>query len=302
MFTKQRDKMQESSLDIKIDRFDRVYRNGETIKGSVLIHAFKGWSHSGIQLLAQGLVHTLYQGNGLMVSGDLQQEKTIFSKQEELVAAGRAPDGTTEIPFEFRLSGDLLESYHGIYVSVVYSIQVSCDRGMMKKALKREIEFIVEIPVQVQSEAKPVTFDISPNSLENVDREALKNIPVFQISGKLHRANCSINRPFTGEVIINSSISAVRSLELQLARIESVSDGKSGNFQQEASEVMRIQIGEGNLCRDMVVPMYMVFPRLHSCPTLKTNMFKIEFEINLIIIFEDGHVVTENFPITISRD
>ena len=97
------------------------------------------------------------------------------------------------------------------------------------------------------------------------------------------------------------SVAAIRSVELQLARIESVFVPASNKFQQEASEVMRIQIGEGNLCRDMVVPIYMVFPRLHSCPTLKTKKFKIEFEINLLCCFGDGHLVTENLPITIGR-
>jgi hypothetical protein len=295
---------QDSSLDIKLDRFDRVYRPGETVKGSVIINVpKKAWSHSGVQFSAKGTIHTVLQSSGLMSTSEEAVERTLYSHMEELVPEGTAQLGSTEVPFEFRLTGkDLLESYHGVYVSVIYSISVSCDRGMLRHALKREIEFILEMPMQAQPEAKLVIFNISPASLENVDKEALKNIPAFNISGRLHRSNCSINRPFTGEVMINSSVSAIRSLELQLARIESVHDEKKGQFQQEASEVMRIQIAEGNLCRDMVVPIYMVFPRLHSCPTLKTTLFKIEFEINLIIIFDDGHVVTENFPITISRD
>ena len=98
------------------------------------------------------------------------------------------------------------------------------------------------------------------------------------------------------------SVGSIRSLELQLARIESVFMPNNNKFQQEASEVMKIQIGEGNLCRDMVVPIYMVFPRLHSCPTLKMLEYKIEFEMNLMVIFDDGHVITENFPIHLSRN
>ena len=52
----------------------------------------------------------------------------------------------------------------------------------------------------------------------------------------------------------------------------------------------------------MVVPMYMVFPRLFSCPTVISTMFKIEFEVNLVVVFGDGYMVTENFPITIIRE
>lgn len=309
-----------SSLEIKVDRFDRVYRPGDTIRGTVTVQAYKGWSHNGLNLLAEGNIHTLVQASGMSLSGDTQQAQIIFSHKEELVPTGKVRDGSTDIPFEFVLNanmGDksqLWESYHGVYISVVYAISVVCDRGMLKKALRKEIEFIVEIPLSpgtaksnnaersggATTTTDAVTFDISPKTLDNIDKEALAGIPDFRISGLLHRSHCSINRPFTGEVNINSSVASIRSLELQLARIESVSS--ASKFQQEASEVMRIQIGEGNLCRDMLVPIYMVFPRLHSCPTLKTNMFMIEFEINLIVIFDDGHVVTENFPISIIRD
>jgi len=307
-----------SSLEIKVDRFDRVYRPGDTIRGNVIVQAYKGWSHNGLNLTAEGTIHTLVQASGMSLSGDTQTAQSIFSHKEELLPVGKVRDGITDIPFEFILSANvgekaqLWESYHGVYISVVYAISVVCERGMLKKTLKREIEFIVEIPLPAggaadKDKAKAgdkasdaVTFDISPKTLDNIDKSALSDIPDFRISGLLHRSHCSINRPFTGEVNINASVASIRSLELQLARIESVSS--AAKFQQEASEVMRIQIGEGNLCRDMLVPIYMVFPRLHSCPTLKTNLFMIEFEINLIVIFDDGHVVTENFPISITRD
>jgi len=45
----------------------------------------------------------------------------------------------------------------------------------------------------------------------------------------------------------------------------------------------------------------MVFPRLFTCPTIATRTFKIEFEVNLVVMFSDGHLVTENFPIKLER-
>ena len=296
--------MESSSLEISLDRFDRVYRPGDTIKGTLDVLAYKGWTHNGIQLWADGTVFTLLQGTMMSLSGDQTKEEKLFSYNEELIPPGKAPEGRSRVSFEIKLpkDGPWQESYHGCYVSVIYSIGTSCDRGMMKKALKREIEFIMEIPAVKPLEPKPVTFDISPQSLSDVPQNIMKTLPDFRVTGKLHRSNCNINHPFTGEVNINMSVAAIRSVELQLARIESVFVPASNKFQQEASEVMRIQIGEGNLCRDMVVPIYMVFPRLHSCPTLKTKKFKIEFEMNMMVIFDDGHFITENFPIFIQRD
>lgn len=41
----------------------------------------------------------------------------------------------------------LFETYHGVYVNVLYVIAVDCDRGVLKKTLHREVEFNVEVPV-----------------------------------------------------------------------------------------------------------------------------------------------------------
>ena len=45
----------------------------------------------------------------------------------------------------------------------------------------------------------------------------------------------------------------------------------------------------------------MIFPPLFSCPTMRTDGFTIEFEVNLIVVFADGYMVTENFPLTLYR-
>jgi hypothetical protein len=47
--------------------------------------------------------------------------------------------------------------------------------------------------------------------------------------------------------------------------------------------------------------MHMVFPRLFTCPTIATRTFKIEFEVNLVVMFHDGYLVSENFPIKLVR-
>ena len=50
-----------------------------------------------------------------------------------------------------------------------------------------------------------------------------------------------------------------------------------------------------------MIPLYMIFPRLFTCPTMLTELFKVEFEVNLIVVFADGYMVTENFPIVLYR-
>lgn len=48
-------------------------------------------------------------------------------------------------------------------------------------------------------------------------------IPRFRISGKLNTAICAINRPLTGDLIVEYSDTIVKSIELQLVRVETCS-------------------------------------------------------------------------------
>jgi hypothetical protein len=298
--------LEHSALDIKLKRPDRVYRSGEVVEGTVVVKAYKGWSHNGVVLVADGIIHLSQATRGLSIGGNTATKQTpLFKVENEVAGAGSFADGVTEIPFEFVVQGAqgqvLLESYHGVYISIIYTITVTCDRGMMKKSLNKEIEFIIECPSPKSSAPLPSSFDITPESLENVSAAVLSTIPRFKVSGRLHRSNCNINQPFTGELKIEQSAAPIRSLELQLVRVETVGEGKSATA-REATEIQNIQIGEGDVVREMVVPMYMVFPRLFSCPTVIAAGFRIEFEVNLIVVFGDGYMVTENFQITIHRE
>ena len=148
----------------------------------------------------------------------------------------------------------------------------------------------------------PYKLCTAPSNLDNVSSNTLSSIPQFKISGRLHRTKCPIGMPFTGEVIVEVCDAPVKSIELQLVRVETVERGESYPVLREATEVQNIQIGEGNVCRNMVIPMYMIFPRLFTCPTVLTaTQFKIEFEVNLAIVFGEGYQISENFPIVLIR-
>lgn len=42
-----------------------------------------------------------------------------------------------------------------------------------------------------------------------------------------------------------------------------------------ATEIQNIQIADGDVARDISIPMHMIFPRLFTCPTLVTDNFKV---------------------------
>jgi len=61
------------------------------------------------------------------------------------------------------------------------------------------------------------------------------------------------------------------------------------------------QIGDGDVTRNVDIPIYMIFPRQFVCPTIQTNVFAIAFELNINVIFEDNYVAAENVPLILYR-
>jgi len=282
----------------------------------VIVSARGGWQHKGITMRVTGSVKLTasQRAVGLFestVQSQIKPKEILKLEGIEVIPPGRVPDGHSEYPFEFVLrptvKGEALrESYHGVYVNVTYTIAVECKRGAFKAPLERELEFIVEVPTATPPPSDPKHFAITPESLENVRSASLSSIPRFKVTGKLHRQSCPITLPFTGELVVEQADAAVTSVEIQLVRAETVrvAHDAGGGFAtnaREATEIQGIQIADGDICRNLVVPLYMIFPRLFTCPTQIDPDFKVEFEINLVVVFGDGYMVTENFPIKLHR-
>jgi len=193
----------------------------------------------------------------------------------------------------------LLESYHGVFVNIQYVITVEVRRGYMSKNIKRSIEFIVEAPEARPPKLVPAPFALVPESLENVRKSALGQVPKFKITGQLDSTVCNLAQPLTGEIVVEECSATIKSVELQLVRVETC--GYQDGTAREATEIQNIQIADGPICHGWAIPVYMIFPRLFTCPTVATRNFKVDFEVNLVILFSDGHLLTENFPLKLVR-
>ncbi|XP_050595449.1 vacuolar protein sorting-associated protein 26C [Bombus affinis] len=295
------------NIDIKLKRASKIYHEGEIVAGFILLQTNSDVKHDGIFLSMEGSVNLqLSSKNFGIFEAFYNSVKPIQLVQYTLDVApsGKIPSGRTEIPFELPLkprgTKSLYETYHGVFVNIQYFIRCDIKRSFLAKDVSKSLEFIVEdkVPPKIQKEAsKPVCFNIMPESLQNT-RDRI-NVPRFCISGKLDSLYCKISEPLTGEVVIEHCEAVIKSIELQLVRVETC--GCAEGYSRDATEIQNIQIGEGNVCTNLPIPIYMIFPRLFTCPTLSTSNFKVEFEVNLIVIFEDDYLVTENFPIILSR-
>eukprot|EP00033_Pygsuia_biforma_P002785 GCRY01003075.1.p1 GENE.GCRY01003075.1~~GCRY01003075.1.p1 ORF type:complete len:298 (+),score=53.86 GCRY01003075.1:197-1090(+) len=295
------------SIDIRLKKHDRVYHPEEQLTGFIVVNCKSGLSHQGISLSVEGSVSLQLSAKSVgLFEAFYNNLKPVhlINYSVDVLQAGKLPGGETEIPFELPLQPiegqSLHETYHGVFISVEYKLKVDMTRGALSKNLSKTVEFIVEeVDQHRKIKEVPVPFTITPDSLENVKKNSVNHIPPFRVSGQLKSAVCSVRRPLVGELVVEFSEAVIKSIELQLVRVETCScaDG----YAREATEIQNIQVAEGDVCRKLVLPLYMVFPRLFTCPTLTTKTFKVEFEVNLVILLEDGHLITENFPVKLLR-
>eukprot|EP01126_Amoeba_proteus_P040158 TRINITY_DN4270_c0_g1_i13.p1 TRINITY_DN4270_c0_g1~~TRINITY_DN4270_c0_g1_i13.p1 ORF type:complete len:145 (-),score=20.16 TRINITY_DN4270_c0_g1_i13:117-491(-) len=115
----------------------------------------------------------------------------------------------------------------------------------------------------------------------------------------VHSITLPITSPFSGALVLEKCDEPIKSIEIQLVRVETC--GCTDGFATDATEIQNIQIVEGDIPRGIEVPIYMIFPRLFTCPTVTARTFKVEFQANLVLMFPDGRVVSKKFPIELFR-
>lgn len=143
----------------------------------------------------------------------------------EVAPAGKIPSGKTEIPFELPLkprgTKTLYETYHGVFVNIQYMIRCDMKRSFLAKDVSKSLEFIVEDKPVKKTEKEPnktVFFKIKPESVQSARERSI--VPRFCIAGKLDSLYCRLSEPLTGEVAVDHCDTVIKSIELQLVRVE----------------------------------------------------------------------------------
>jgi len=293
------------SLDISLKRIDRIYRPNDKVTGNLIVQTKGGFAHSGITIHMTGIVTLQLSAKSVGLFEAFYNSLKPITMVDYLVPiekSGKIEDGTAEIPFEFDLKPlegqELFETYHGVYVNVTYTLKAELIRKFIGKNLVRSLEFIVELPPGPKLEIKYEPFSISPENLETTSKR-LKGFPEFEITGSIMSSKCSITEPFEGNLVLKHCAEPIKCIELQLVRVETC--GCVDGYATEATEIQNIQIGDGDLPHGLDIPIYMIFPRLFTCPTVDARTFKVRFEVNIVLMFPDGRLVTKKFPLTLVR-
>ncbi|XP_013171542.1 PREDICTED: Down syndrome critical region protein 3 homolog isoform X2 [Papilio xuthus] len=302
-----------TTLNIVLKKASKIYHEGDIVAGVVVVESIGEVRHEGLALAAEGAVslHLSTKNAGIFDAfSNSIKPMTLINTVMELAPAGKIPPGVTEIPFEMPLRArqplpgapagcGLLETYHGVFVNITYTLRCNMKRSFLNKPLNTSCQFFVQYHPEA-APRKPVRCEITPASVRRGPAPGPRPaMPHFQLYAELDSTVCPLDRPLTGKIRVEECAAAIKSIELQLVRVETCACAEG--HARDATEIQNIQVGEGEVRRGRDLPLYMVLPRLFTCPTTATPAFKIEFELNIAVIFEDDYVVTENFPILLVR-
>lgn len=300
-----------ASIDIRLSKVNKTYREGDLLKGVIIINSPTESKIDGLNVFCEGSV-TLQISNKTSGVFDafyntVNKPIVLINQALELLPSGsKIVAGINEVEFEFPLkpkgAEQLQETYHGVFISVTYVIKCELkQRKFLSKDCQSKAQFFIQNHPQPIERAVqvPVHFSISPETLQKSTKERI-SIPRFLITGTLDSTVCCVTQPFNGHLTIHHSEIPIKSIDIQLVRVETA--GCAEGYSKDATEIQNLQICDGNVCPKIQVPIYFTFPRLFTCPTTtNTRNFKINFELNLCIIFKDDYLITENFPLQLSR-
>ena len=151
----------------------------------------------------------------------------------------------------------------------------------------------------LQKDKKPYQFQINPSTLEKIKISNSK-IPNFDVQCMIENTNCDIYDSFNGIITVKETGIPIKSIELQFIRNETIQLPNGDPF-NENSEIQNLQVGDGEVNKNVEIPLFMIFPRFFSCASLDTKLVKLSFEVNIILVLSNGFVITENFPINTWR-
>ncbi|XP_012853259.1 PREDICTED: Down syndrome critical region protein 3 isoform X2 [Erythranthe guttata] len=274
------------SIEIKLSRFNRIYRPDEILEGKLIARLTSAISYQSIRLTVNGTVNLQVRGGSAGVVESLYgviKPIPIVKKVVDVRSSGKIGSDTIfcdpKRP-EGRESGKVLRNLpwrQYQHPDVV--------RGYLHKSLSATTEFIVEsekdnLPQKPVS-PETVIFYITQDTQKHALLPELKS-GGFRVTGKIC-TQCSLVDPLVGELTVEKSAIPIQSTDIHLLRVESILIGD--RISTESTLMQTTQIADGDVCRGLTLPIYIILPRLLTCPTIFAGPFSIEFKVSIVITF-----------------
>ncbi|KAJ6677126.1 VACUOLAR PROTEIN SORTING 26 RELATED, partial [Salix viminalis] len=146
-----------------------------------------------------------------------------------------------------------------------YLFTVDIARGYLYKSLSATTEVIVE-----------------SDKADVLERPVSPEIAIFYITQDTQRH--PLLPEINGELTVETSAVPISSIDIHLLRVESVLVGEK--IVTETSLIQTTQIADGDVCRNLTLPIYVILPRLLTCPSVFAGPFSIEFKVSIVISFQ----------------
>ena len=297
-------------VTLSLDSLNKIYYAGDPIQGSVLI-INKSRATMKFDLILKVVGYYTFRNtkeNPPKLKAVQFYKKSYNALTDQYSTVGA--NNSYRIKFPLTSEGcdqsydNIYESYHGVAVSVGYEISAEAV-SMGKQFPSKKTKILVMVPgqgINPKFGRKRVTyqFKLNPKKIESIKITDQNLMPKFEIDCFLENVNCCIDKPFNGFCNIKECSTEIKSIELQFLRNEKVLN-KEFEGLAEVSEIQNLQIGDGDVIRNLEIPVFMTFPRAFCCANLETKDAIISFEMNLIIVLVNGVVIMENYPVNLWR-
>ncbi|EAR85122.2 vacuolar protein sorting-associated protein (macronuclear) [Tetrahymena thermophila SB210] len=298
-------------LTITFDRANSTYKQNDWVTGKVKLEGDvenSKFEIYGLKIKAEGTLQAQNKASNRdleAVSAHLIPLK-LFTHESSIAEMQYVDKDNCEFTFKFKLMANegekLIETYVGVYVTVGYEIQAELKLANYQ-IVKETQNFFVQVNgagrdmLNTDKYPNPQSISINPDKLK---QGSMEKMPRIKIQGVINSDVCMINNDFTGQFELEECEGKIRSIDLQLIRVEQVSNAK-GKF-QEATEIQLIQVCDGNITKGIEIPLTMMFPKYFCCPNFQWKDFTVEFEVNFIVILYDAFKITLNYPIKLLRN
>ncbi len=293
-------------LQIILENFNKTYSVGDSITGTIQIKNRRNDLKYNLIIYLQGT----YILSNRKSQPPTKIKKTFLQKDLKIISEGtlEKSNNPSSIYFKFPLipesNDNYYESYHGVVISIIY--ELSCNLQVInsnENYNSEKVKININVPgMGINSnfgcKLVPYYFNLNNKNMENNQLQN-KSLPDFNIECFINNINCNFDKPFDGYIIIHNCNVEIKSIELQFLRHEEAEI--SGSKINETTEIQNLQIGDGDVNKNVEIPLFMIFPKTFSCASIDTPIFKLSFEINVMIVLVNGIIITDNFPVNIWR-
>mmetsp|Transcript_54293 Transcript_54293/g.172392 ORF Transcript_54293/g.172392 Transcript_54293/m.172392 type:complete len:121 (+) Transcript_54293:1886-2248(+) len=85
-------------------------------------------------------------------------------------------------------------------------------------------------------------------------------------------------QPFIAQICVEQSPQPIAGIDVRLLRVETQTPGGLCT-----SEVKRIQVADGDVCRGVGIPFYVHMPRLLTCATVVEAEWSVQFQLKVVV-------------------